>query len=120
MKLEELTGKIIGCAMKVHRKLGPGFPERFYHKAVIIEFEKSGLLFGSEIEKKVMYEGEFLGKRRLDLLVENCVLVELKAIAELDKSSFNTILNYLHIFEIEVGLLINFGKDSLEFRRLVN
>lgn len=120
MKYEELTGKIIGCAFKVHRRLGPGFPERFYQKALLIELNKSGLLCGSEIEKKVMYEGVLIGTRRLDVIVNDIILVELKAISELDKACYNKILNYLKIFEIEVGLLFNFGQESLVYKRFVN
>lgn len=119
-KFADLTEKIIGCAMKVHRYFGPGFPEVIYQRALVIELEKLGLACKSEVEKDVYYEEHFIGKRRLDLFVEDKVLVELKAVSELDKAAFNKILNYLHVFKIEVGLLLNFGCESLQYKRFVN
>ncbi|MGD5408089.1 GxxExxY protein, partial [Xanthomonas citri pv. citri] len=102
LKFPDITGKIIGCAMKVHQFFGQGFPENIYQRALIIELEKVGLKCRSEVEKDVYYEEHFIGKRRLDLIIEDVVLVELKAIAELDKASYNKIVNYLKVFKIEV------------------
>ena len=116
----DLTKKIIGCAMKVHRYFGMGFPEAIYQRALIIKLEKLGLKCRAEVEKDIYYEEYFIAKRRLDLLVEDKVLVELKAISELDKASHNKILNYLRVFKIEVGLLLNFGTESLQYKRFVN
>ena len=76
--------------------------------------------FVSEFYRDIYYEGQFVGARRLDLLVENTVLAELKATTEVKSSDFNQINNYLKIFKLEVGLLLNFGKESLEFKRFVN
>lgn len=115
-----ISEKIIGCAMKVHRHFGQGFPEIIYKRSLIIELEKSGLKYASEVEKDVYYEDALVGRRRLDLVIEGKILIELKAISEIDKSCFNQILNYLKIFDLEVGLLLNFGTESLQFKRLVH
>jgi GxxExxY protein len=82
--------------------------------------ERLGLKCRAEVEKDIYYEENFIGKRRLDLIVEDKVLVELKAISELDKSSYNKIINYLRIFKVEVGLLLNFGTESLQYKRFIN
>lgn len=119
-KHADITEKIIGCAMKVHRYFGMGFPEAVYQRALIIELEKLGLKCRAEVEKDIYYEGYFIAKRRLDLLVEDKVLVELKAISELDKASHNKIINYLRVFKIEVGLLLNFGAENLQYKRFIN
>jgi GxxExxY protein len=115
-----VSEKIIGCAMKVHRHFGLGFPEAIYKRALMLELEKEGINFKSEVEKNIYYEGYFIGKRRLELVVEDKILVELKAISVIDNSCLNQLLNYLKIFGIEVGLLLNFGAGSLQFKRLVS
>ena len=120
LKYRELTEKLIGCAMKVHRYFGLGFPEIVYKRALIIELEKIGLKLKQEIEKDIIYEEKLIYKRRLDLIVEDVILVELKAIKEVDAVDYNQILNYLRVFKLEVGLLINFGGESLQFKRLIN
>jgi GxxExxY protein len=120
LKYHELTEKIIGCAMKVHRHFGLGFPEIVYKRALIIELEKIGLKLKQEIEKDIIYDDRLIYKRRLDLIVGDVVLVELKAIKEVDNGDYNQILNYLRVFKLEVGLLINFGAPSLQFKRLIN
>jgi GxxExxY protein len=119
LKYKELTGKIIGCAMKVHRYFGPGFPEIVYHRALKSELAKIGLKFKSEFEKDIYYEEVLISKRRLDLLVEDLVLVELKAVKELDSGDQFQIINYLRVFKIEVGLLLNFGSKSLQYKRYI-
>lgn len=120
LKYHEITEKFIGCAMKVHRYFGLGFPEIVYKRSLIIELEKIGLKFRQEVEKDIVYEGNCIYKRRLDLIVEDVVLVELKALKEVDKTEYNQILNYLRVFRLEVGLLLNFGAPSLQFKRLIN
>jgi GxxExxY protein len=116
----EITEKIIGCAMKVHRFFGSGFPEIIYKRALRIELEKINLNYTSEVEKDIYYEDRFIGKRRLDLFVNDVVLVELKAISEVDKNCYNQVINYLKVFNLEVGLLLNFGAESLQFKRFTN
>ncbi len=120
LKYHELTEKIIGCVMKVHRYFGPGFPEIVYQRALIIELRKIGITCKEEVERDIIYDGKVIHKRRLDLLVEDIILLELKALKEVDNSEMNQILNYLRIFNIEVGLLLNFGAPSLFFKRYIH
>jgi GxxExxY protein len=115
-----ITGKIIGCAMEVHRYLGNGFQEVIYQRALAIEMSKQGLSFAREFEMSIFYKEEYIGKRRVDFLVEDAVSVELKAKSELDDVHLNQALNYLEIYHIQTGLLINFGARSLQFKRLIN
>ena len=119
-KHSKLTGKIIGCAMKVHRVIGPGFPEIIYKRCLCIELKKAGLNFETEVERDVICEGVKVGSRRLDLIVEELVIVELKAVTEVEPLFYNQIINYLKIFKIEIGLLLNFGNISLQYRRFAN
>ena len=116
-KYLDLTRKIIGCAMRVHTYFGSGFPEIVYHKSLMIELKKIGIVARSEVEEVVIYYNEVVGKRRIDIIVEDKVLVELKAIAELDTDSHNQVMNCLKVFGFEVGLLLNFGKKSLQYKR---
>src|SRR5260221_8153976 len=120
LKYYELTEKIIGCAMRVHRYFGPGFTEIVYKRALMIEFQKLGLAFKQEVEKDIIYENALIYKRRLDLIVENIVLLELKAQKEVDNGDYNQIINYLRVFKMEVSLLLNFGASSLQFKRFVH
>jgi GxxExxY protein len=120
-KHSELTHKIIGCAMQVHSFLGNGFQEFIYQRALAIEFDKAGLKFERELFVSIFYKDyvEPIGTRRVDFLVEGTVLVELKAIIELNDLHINQILNYFKTYKLEVGLLINFEEKSLKFKRLV-
>lgn len=118
-KHSETTGDIIGCAMRVHSVLGPGYPEVIYQRAMAHEMDKAGLDFSREINIPIIYDGVQVGLRRADFIVKNAVVLELKAISELDKGNFNQILNYLEAYKKEVGLLINFGTESLQFKRLI-
>ena len=117
---DELTHKIIGCAMKVHNTIGNGFQEVIYQRCLAIELQKAGLSFEREQEKQIYYDGIEVGTRRVDFLVENKVLVELKAIIKLEDVHLAQAKNYLEAFGFEIGLLINFGSKSLEFKRLFN
>jgi GxxExxY protein len=119
-KHSELTGKIIGCAMKVHRVIGPGFPEIIYMRCLSIELKKSRLNCEMEVERDIYYEGIKVGSRRLDLLVNGTVIVELKAVTEVEPLFYNQIINYLKIFKMEIGLLVNFGNTSLQYKRFAN
>ncbi len=120
MKYEEITQKVIGCAMDVQNCLGAGFREINYHRAMMFALENCGLRYGSEVERTIYYKEKNMGKRRLDLIIEEKVLVELKAVSELDPVCYNKILNYLKVFNIEVGLLLNFGSEKLQFKRFIN
>ena len=119
-KYSELSEKIIGLAMKVHRKLGLGFPENIYHRALLFEFEQVSVPCESEKEQSVFYEGKLIGKRRVDFLVDEKILVEIQAQSVLDNVHYNQIQNYLQAFNLEVGLLINFGNQSIQVKRFVN
>jgi len=115
-----ITGKIIGCAMEVHRYFGPGFQERIYQRALAIEMSRQGLSFAEEFEMTIMYKAEFAGRRRVDFLVEDAVSVELKATGDLDDGHLNQGINYLEALNLETGLLLNFGARSLQYKRLIN
>jgi GxxExxY protein len=115
---DELTYKIIGCAMKVHGTLGNGFQEVIYQRALAIELRNVGLMFSRELEMDIFYEGEHIGTRRVDFLVENEVMVELKAITQMEDVHLAQGLNYLVAYKLDKGLLINFGAKSLEVKRL--
>jgi GxxExxY protein len=119
-KYSELTEKIIGCAMWVHAVLGNGFQEVIYQRALDIEMFDNGLKFGREITIPVHYKNNQIGERRVDFLVENIICAELKEISQLQKVHMAQAKNYLEAFNLEVGLLLNFGAISLEFRRLEN
>lgn len=119
-KYSELTSKIIGCAMAVHRALGNGFQEVIYQRALEIEMADNGIGFSREHEMPIYYKKQQIGTRRVDFLVDNVVSVELKAIIKLEDVHFAQAINYLEAYDLEVGLLINFGSKSLEFKRLLN
>lgn len=119
-KYSEITERIIGCAMKVHSKIGNGYREVIYQRRLALEFEKEGLLFQREFEANVYYGENIVGKRRVDFLVQEVISVELKAVVELDNENLNQALNYLEAYKKEVGLLINFGAKKLQFKRLIN
>ncbi|MFH1005588.1 MAG: GxxExxY protein [Bacteroidota bacterium] len=120
MKYEELTHKIIGCAMKVHSVLGNGFQEVIYQRALAIEMEKQGLGFKREMEMTIYYDGIDIGTRRVDFFVEDFVMVELKAIIKLEEVHLAQAMNYCQAYNLPIGLLINFGAKSLEFKRVYN
>ena len=118
-KYSDLTEKIIGSAMKVHSSLGNGFPEVIYQRSLAIELKKAGLDFSREIEQNVFYDDMLVGTRIVDFMVEEKVLIELKAVGELNEQHYAQILNYLKAFRLEIGLLINFGTKSLQFKRFI-
>jgi GxxExxY protein len=120
MKYAETTEKIIGCAMKVHSTLGNGFQEVIYQRCLAIEMEKQGIAFSREYEMPIHYNGIEVGTRRVDFLVEEKISVELKALTKLEDVHLAQAINYLEAYNLEVGLLINFGTRSLEFKRLHN
>ena len=117
---EELTHKTIGCAMKVHTTLGSGFQEVIYQRAMNIEMGKQGLDFSREHEMTIFYEGYDIGTRRVDFFVDGKVMVELKAVSQLNELHLAQTLNYLEAFNLPVGLLLNFGARSLQYKRIYN
>ena len=120
MKYEAETHKIIGCAMKVHSTLGNGFQEVIYQGALAIEMEKQGLGFKREMEMAIYYDGIDIGTRRVDFFVEEQIMVELKALIKLEEVHLAQAMNYCQAYNLPVGLLINFGAKSLEFKRVYN
>lgn len=120
MKYEDLTRKIIGCAMKVHSVLGNGFQEIIYQRALAIEMQNQGISFQEEMSMSIFYEGHHIGTRRVDFFVESLIMLELKAVIELNDAHLAQGKNYLEAYNTEVGLLINFGSPSLTFKRLEN
>ena len=120
MLYEELTKKIIGCAMEVHKRLGNGFQEVIYQRALAIEMRYAGLEFVREKEMTIYYRDYEIGTRRADFFVESKIMVELKALIRLEDSHLAQAMNHLEAYKMEVGLLINFGARSLEFKRVHN
>lgn len=116
----ELTGHIIGCAMEVHRSLGNGFQEVIYQRALAHKFGLKGITYSREHEMPVHYKGVHVGTRRVDFLAEGVISVELKAIVALEDVHLAQAINYLEAYNLEIGLLLNFGAKSLEFKRLRN
>jgi len=120
-KFQQLTHDIIGCAMEVHKFLGNGFQEVIYQRALAYELFKTSLEFDREIEQDIFYKDlkDPIGTRRADFVVKNKVLVELKALKQLEEVHWAQTLNYLKAYRLEVGLLINFGGKSLEWKRFI-
>ena len=117
-KYSDLTENIIGCAMRTHSELGNGFQELIYQRALEIEMKDAGLFFEREKEMPIFYKGQEIGRRRVDFFVEEKIMVELKALTELENIHLAQAINYLEAYDMEIGLLINFGARSLEFKRL--
>ncbi|MHC1738996.1 MAG: GxxExxY protein [Ignavibacteriaceae bacterium] len=119
-KYSEITASIIGCAMEVHRELKNGFQEVIYQRALEHEMKLRGLNFSREYEMPVYYKDKNVGSRRVDFLVEKTVSVELKALIKTEPVHLAQAMNYLEAYNLEIGLLINFGAKSLEYHRLEN
>ena len=117
MEKDELTGKIIGCAIAVHKQLGCGFQEVIYQRALAKEMNKADLKFSREIEMPIVYDEVEIGTRRVDFMVGD-VMVELKSIKELDDLQLVQALNYLRVYKVKRGLLLNFGNTKLEIKRV--
>jgi GxxExxY protein len=116
---KELTEKIIGCAMTVHSELGPGFVESVYRNSLAHELRKAGVRSECHRPINVYYDGVLVGKFEIDMLVEEKVLIELKAILCLVSAHEVQLVNYLTATGIDIGLLLNFGAARLEFKRRV-
>ena len=121
LKYGDITGTVLGCAFEVHTYLGNGFQEVIYQRAMAYEMTRAGLSFAREIEQEIYYRDmrEPIGTRRADFVVEGKVLVELKALIQLEDVHLAQVLNYLRAYRLEVGLLLNFGSKSLTYKRLV-
>ena len=120
LESEELTGKIIGAAIEVHRQLGPGFIESIYENALVYELRKRGLKVEQQLETPVFYDGDVeVGKHRLDLLVEGEIVIDLKAVSELHDVHFAIVKSQLRAVKRKHGLLLNFAKVTLEVKRVI-
>lgn len=106
--------------MKVHSTIGNGFKEVIYQRALAAEMKNAGLSFARELEMPIYYENKNIGTRRVDFFVEEKIMVEIKAIIELDDVHLSQAINYLEVYNMEIGLLINFGSSSLQFKRVRN
>lgn len=120
MEKDELTYKIIGCAMKVHNTLGPGFQEVIYQRCLAIELQRAGLDFVREQEHTIYYEGIEVGTRRADFVIDNKIVVEIKAMVSLEDVHLAQAKNYVIAYDFPNGLLINFGGQSLQHKLLFN
>jgi GxxExxY protein len=120
MTLDEITYKINGCAMKVHNTLGNGFQEVIYQRCLAIELNKISLNFARESEQNIYYEGMEVGTRRADFLVEGKIIVELKALINLEDVHLAQAKNYIVAYDFPIGLLINFSATSLQFKKIFN
>lgn len=119
-KYSELTSKIIGCAMEVHKRLGNGFQEVIYQRALEIEMRINNIFFEREFVMPIYYRDTHIGTRRVDFLVEQNISLELKATTKMEDVHLAQAINYLEAYNLEIGLLINFGERSLVFKRLTN
>ncbi len=117
---KELTHKIIGCAMKVHSTLGNGFQEVIYQRALAIEMKKQDLSFAREMEMEILYDGFHIGTRRVDFFIENKIMLEIKALIQLEDVHLAQAMNYCHAYNLPIGLLINFGSKSLDYKGVYN
>lgn len=120
MKLDDLTYKINGCAMRVHNTLGNGFQEVIYQRCLAIELQRAEISFVREKEQTIYYEGIDVGTRRADFVVEEMVIVELKALVNLEDVHLAQAKNYVVAYDKPIGLLINFGGKSLQFKKIYN
>lgn len=118
-KHSALTGKIIGCALEVHKALGNGFQEVVYQRALAIEMGLQGVSFEREKEMPLSYKGYDIGTRRVDFFVEELIMVEIKAVIQLEDVHLAQAINYLEAYNMEVGLLINFGSRKMDFKRVM-
>ena len=119
-KYSDITGKIIGCAMQVHREIGCGFQEVVYQRCLAIEMKEAGIEFAREQERTLYYKDYDVGTRRADFIIDDKIMVELKCTPELTDAHLSQALNYLQVYRMEAGLLINFGGRSLQYKRITN
>src|SRR5690554_4057921 len=120
MEYKELTHNIIGAAMEVHNILGNGFQEVIYQRALAIEMTDRNIRFSREHNMLIHYKGHDIGTRRVDFFVEDTIMVEIKAIINLEDVHLAQAMNYVEAYNLEIGLLINFGSKSLQFKRVHN
>lgn len=120
MEIADLTYKVNGCAMKVHNKLGNGFQEVIYQRCLAIELQGANIKSKREVNQEIFYDGIMLGKRRADFVIEDVLVVELKACFNLESAHLAQAKNYVVAYDFDIGLLINFGATSLQFKKIYN
>lgn len=120
MEHEKLTHSIIGAAMEVHKHMGNGFQEVVYQRALAIEMHLRNIEFAREQEMPLLYKGHDVGTQRVDFFVEGKIMVEIKAVINLEDVHLAQAMNYVEAYNLEIGLLINFGARSLQFKRVHN
>lgn len=120
MQYGNITHKIIGCAMKVHNTLGNGFQEVIYQRSLAIEMDRQGLSYAREMVMEIFYDGIKVGTRRVDFFVESVIMLELKAVIKLEDVHLAQAMNYCQAYDLPIGLLINFGAKSLQYKRVYN
>lgn len=113
MEKEDLTGQIIGCAIEVHRQLGPGLLESIYEAALAVELEFQGIPFDRQVPVPIQYRAKIIGEHRIDLIVKQAVVVELKSVERIDPVFEAQVLTYLRLTNLRIGLLINFNSQLL-------
>jgi len=119
MELEDLTEKVIGCAITVHKTIGPGFLESIYENALVIELKRGGLRVESQLSRSIQYRDVEVGLHRVDLLVEGALIVELKAVSGLEDIHFAQVRSYLKALGLKHGLLLNFASMPLTIKRVI-
>jgi GxxExxY protein len=117
---DEISYKIIGCAMKVHNTLGNGFQERIYQRCLALELSMAGLFFEREKSQSIIYNGTHVGTRKADFIVNENIMVELKAVIRMEDAHLAQAKNYVVAYDLAIGLLINFGSTSLQYKRIFN
>ena len=120
MEIDDITYKVNGCAMKVHNTLGNGFQEVIYQRCLAIEQSKAGLIFAREVNQTIFYDEIEVGITRADFIIEGKVVVELKAVINLENVHIAQAKNYVVAYQFPIGLLINFGETSLQFKKIYN
>lgn len=120
LALNKLSEQIIGIAFKIHNYLGPGFIEKIYEKAFVYELNKAGIGFVNQAVIKVNYEGLELGRQRVDFIIRDSIIVDLKCVSEILELHKAQILSYLKTSNKRLGLILNFGKKRVEIKRLLN
>jgi GxxExxY protein len=116
----ELSYRVMNAVFEVHNQLGPGFTENIYERALILEFDKRGIAYKAQKQIEIIYKGEKLGNYRLDLLVEGCIILELKAVIALNDLFKHQLLSYLRATDLKLGILVNFGAKRVEYIRITN
>ena len=115
----DISSRIIKCAYNVHNILGSGFQELIYQRALLSEFVEEGLEFKREMTMPIIYKEKEIGSRRVDFLVDGDIMVELKALAMLDNLHYAQLMNYVEVYRVKIGLLLNFGAKKLEIKRFI-